>query len=84
MERVRELLRLRTESLVTERFRNTDLHNDVTRKKPGEIILAKSTENSRFKWRNYLEMVEGTRLSKQRLLYALKGKRIWKTIDKMI
>jgi len=48
MERVRELWRLRTGSVVTERLRNTDLHKEVTRKKLGEIDPAKSSANSRL------------------------------------
>jgi hypothetical protein len=66
MDRVRELWIFRTESVVREMFRNTDLHNRGTRKKPGEISPAKSAANSKSKWRNYLERAKGTRLSKQR------------------
>jgi hypothetical protein len=72
MERVRKLWRLRTESVVTERFRNTNLHKEVTRKRLGEIDPAKSPANSRFKWRNCLERAEDTRLSKQRCIICPK------------
>jgi hypothetical protein len=52
--------------VVTERFRNNDLHNEGTRNKLGEINPAKILGNSTFKWRNYLERAKDTPLSKQR------------------
>jgi hypothetical protein len=72
MKRVRGLWRLHTGSVVTVRFRNTDFHNEVTRKKLGVISPAKSPVNSRFKRINFLERAEDTRLSKQRCIICPK------------
>jgi hypothetical protein len=68
MDRVRELWIFRTESSVTERFKNNDLHNEGTRKKLGEINPAKSPANSTLIWRNYFERAKDTPLSKQRCI----------------
>jgi len=62
----------RTEFVVTERFRNTDLHNEGTRKNLGEINPGKGPANSTFKWRNYLERAKDTRLLNSVALCALK------------
>jgi hypothetical protein len=58
--------------MVTERFKNNDLHNEGTRKKLGEIDPAKNPTNSTFKWRNYLERAKDTPLSKQRCIICPK------------
>jgi len=61
----------RTGSVVTERFRNTDLHNEGTRKKLGEINPAKSPANSTFKWRHYLERAKGVWKSRETMIHLV-------------
>jgi len=62
----------RTQYVVTERFRNTVLHDEGTRKELGEINPAKTPANSTFKWRNCLERAKDTRLLNSVALCALK------------